>query len=200
MFSRAPYLTATAAPSGRGTPPRRAPRADSLSASRKPLHEGRGFFDFRKTARRAVFTILLFALTATAAHAAEETRQIVTLDVVGGGALGALVAALIAWLNGQRRAPRNPPLGEDTARTYATKADLADLDKRVVADIASLRASVAENDAKAENRARGTHARIDTLYKESQRTNKSLGMLIGIMLGRGNTAAAAAINEATGGE
>jgi beta-lactamase class D len=78
---------------------------------------------------------------------------------------------------------RQPPLGEDVARTYATKADLAALDAKVSADIGSLRLSIEGNDERAEKRAIGTHARIDALYKEQQKVNRSLGILTGILVG-----------------
>ncbi len=106
------------------------------------------------------------------------------LDVAQNGALGALVAAAVVWLNG-KRSPRTPPLGEDVARTYASKDELTKCQAICRKDIESLRDSISENDKKAEDRARGTHARIDRSYVEQQKSTKALGMLIGIMVGKG---------------
>ena len=139
------------------------------------------------------FAILVLALP-LAAHAAESgSGQLITLDVAGGGALGAVCTALVMWLNNKRNTPRTPPLGEDVARTYATKQDLADCRGLCRRDIVELRESLNDNDRQAEARAKGTHARIDAVYKESLKVNKSLGMLIGIMIGKGQAPASIAL-------
>jgi hypothetical protein len=140
------------------------------------------------------FAFFVFPLAIFAADSEPSRGQIITLDVAAGGALAAVCTALVMWLTTQRnerkrsecervKIERQPPLGEDVARTYATKADLIALDAKVSGDISSLRASITDNDRRAEDRARGTHARIDALYKEQQKVNRSLGMLTGMLIG-----------------
>ena len=137
--------------------------------------------------------LALSPLAAAAAETADAPRTI-SFDVAAGGTLAALCVAATAWLMGRNKAAapkikaeftalREPPLGEDVARTYASKADLAALDAKVTTDIAALRLSISDNDRRAEERARGTHVRLDQLYKASQKTNRSLGMLTGMLVG-----------------
>jgi hypothetical protein len=170
---------------------------------------GAVFSLFRKSAHGALltfpqkctvctFAFLTFPLAILAADLdpsiPPSRGQIISLDVAAGGTLAAVCTALVMWLTSQRnerkrsecervKIDRTPPLGEDVARTYATKADLIALDTKVSSDISSLRASIADNDRRAEDRARGTHSRIDALYKEQQKVNRSLGMLTGVLIG-----------------
>jgi hypothetical protein len=162
---------------------------------------------FGKAHAACAFAILAAGVPALALadDSAGSARTVnVVLDVASKGSLGALVFALIAWLNAQRKerrdlnakqrvsVDRQPPLGEDVARTYATKEDLSALDAKVSQDIAALRVSIKENDVRAEERARGTHKRIDAIYIEQLKNSKALGMLIGIMVGKGIAPAATA--------
>lgn len=80
---------------------------------------------------------------------------------------------------------RLPPLAEELAKTYATKAELARLEERFSTDLASVRKQIEDTDNKAEDRARGTHSRIDAIYREAQKTQKSIGILIGVLIGKG---------------
>ena len=143
---------------------------------------------FCKSAHGALFTFVFLIFMPLAARAADtaETPRAISLDVAAGGTLAALCGAATMWLMARRsraEAERQPPLGEDVARTYASKADLAALDYKVSRDIESLRQSIDDNDRRAEDRARGTHARIDVVYKEQQKVNRSLGMLTGMLVG-----------------
>lgn len=148
-------------------------------ASRRPLR--RSLSKIGKA--HAACGLALLAVPAFCAEA--EPARIVTLDVAAGGTLGALCTAALMWLNAQRRAQRHPPLGEDVARTYATKEELARCQATCRHDIDDIRSKIDENDQRAEDRARGTHARIDKLYLAQEKCNKALGMLIGIMIGKG---------------
>lgn len=141
------------------------------------------------------FSVLLAALPLAALAADAEGSRVVTLDVAGGGVLGGVCTAIIMWLNNQRKQQRLPPLGEDVARTYATKDELLHCRTSCRKDIDDIRTKIDDNDKKAEDRARGTHARIDALYRESQKMTKSLGMLIGIMVGKGIAPASTAITN-----
>ena len=69
---------------------------------------------------------------------------------------------------------RTPPLGEDTARTYATKKELGNVEARLSGEVKDLRTQIdandktlrtliETNDSNAESRAIGTHARIDSM-------------------------------------
>jgi len=154
------------------------------------------FFLILKSAHGAVLqlwqirTVCGFAfLFALPCLAEEGARNVVMLDVASGGLLGALATAVIVWLNNQRKrdseADRQPPLGEDVAKTYATKNELSSCQTTCIKDINDIRAQLLDIDKKAEDRSRGTHARIDKIYIAQEQTNKALGTLTGIMIGRG---------------
>jgi len=134
------------------------------------------------------------ALAALPCLADEPATRTVTLDVAAGGTLGAFLAAVVMWLNNQRKQQRQPPLGEDVARTYATKEELARCQTVCRKDIDDIRNKIDENDRKAEDRARGTHSRIDKIYIAQEKANKALGMLIGIMVGKGLAPASTVTN------
>ena len=95
------------------------------------------------------------------------------------------ILVIIKIVKELRPAERNPPMPEEAAKLYVTKVEMQQCQGICRKDIDDIRASIAENDRQAENRAKGTHARIDALYREQQKVNKSLGMLIGIMIGMG---------------
>lgn len=87
---------------------------------------------------------------------------------------------------------RTPPLGEDTARTYATKKELGNVEARLSGEVKDLRTQIdandktlrtliETNDSNAESRAIGTHARIDSMQKSVVKTNRAIGILIGII-------------------
>lgn len=148
------------------------------------------FFSKRKSAHgadlRFCISAALFLLLPLASFGADATgetqRHVVSLDVLGGGALASFVTWLMMWLsNRKEEAKRMPPLGEEAAKTYATKDELIRMEASLRKDIADTRASIVEYDSKAENRARGTHARIDSLYKSAEKNNRALGILIGII-------------------
>ncbi|MGI6390206.1 MAG: hypothetical protein ACOX7Q_08405 [Kiritimatiellia bacterium] len=121
--------------------------------------------------------------------AEEGARNVVMLDVASGGLLGALATAVIVWLNNQRKrdaeADRQPPLGEDVARNFVMKEEFTRCQTTCRKDITDIRDKLADIDKKAEDRSRGTHARIDKIYIAQEQTNKALGTLTGIMVGRG---------------
>lgn len=142
--------------------------------------------------------LLLFSAPLSALAAESAATQNIVLDVAANGGLGALCAAAVIWLN-NRRTPRTPPLGEDVARTYATKDELTKCQGICRKDIDDIRSKIDDTDKKAEDRARGTHARIDKIYVEQQKNNKALGMLIGIMVGKG-IAPTSTVSQLTNGE
>lgn len=126
-----------------------------------------------------MFLLALLATAVSASDAATENKpQLITLDVATGGALGGFLVGVLAWLNNKKT--RMPPLGEEAAKTYATKGELQNVDAALRGEIGTLREEIKENDRKAEDRARGTHARIDAIYRTAEKTNRSLGILIGI--------------------
>jgi hypothetical protein len=171
---------------------------------------------FRKSAQCALFSfcqkctvcafavLLLAALSPAlvlAADAASSEPRTISLDVVAGGGLATLCGAATAWFLASRsraKSDRQPPLGEDVARTYATKDDLLALDGKFTKDIDSIRDSIAENDRRAEDRTIGTHSRIDALYKQQQKISRSLGMLTGMLVGgKCSAAVAQAVTDQT---
>lgn len=192
------------------------PRADAaIPASptgRVTASPAAAFFRFLKSAHGALLrfcekcTVCAFAFPVKAAAldacalaalpclADEPATRTVTLDVAAGGTLGAFLAAVVMWLNNQRKQQRQPPLGEDVARTYATKEELTRCQTVCRKDIDDIRAKIDENDRKAEDRARGTHSRIDKIYIAQEKANKALGMLIGIMVGKGIAPASTVTN------
>ena len=136
-------------------------------------------------------TVCGFAFLSALPCLADEpcSRNVVMLDVASGGLLGALATAVIVWLNNQRKrdseADRQPPLGEDVAKTYATKDELSSCQTTCIKDINDIRAQLLDIDKKAEDRSRGTHSRIDKIFIAQEQTNKALGTLTGIMIGKG---------------
>lgn len=163
-------------------------------ATRRPLR--RSLSQTGKAHAACAFTLLTLAVP-LAAFADDAGSRVITLDVAGGGALGAVCTALIMWLNNQRKQQRLPPLGEDVARTYATKDELSRCQTVCRKDIDDIRSKIDDNDKKAEDRARGTHARIDKIYIAQEKGNKSIGMLIGMLIGKGIAPASAASNLTT---
>lgn len=154
------------------------------------------FFLILKSAHGAVLqlwqirTVCGFAfLFALPCLAEEGARNVVMLDVASGGLLGALATAVIVWLNNQRKrdaeADRQPPLGEDVARNFVMKEEFTRCQTTCRKDIADIRDKLADIDKKAEERSRGTHARIDKIYIAQEQTNKALSTLTGIMVGKG---------------
>ncbi len=160
-------------------------------------------FEKRTRVRFSIFAIAALAAPALlAAESGAEASPSVTFEQPLTGALVAALAALTTWLGVRSREERKaqekvkveqerlPPLGEDVARTYATKREVCDLEGRLTAEVGTLRTQidgndktlrrlVEENDAKAESRARGTHARIDALQATNMKTNKAIGVLVG---------------------
>lgn len=166
------------------------------------------FFLILKSAHGAVLqlwqirTVCGFAfLFALPCLAEEGARNVVMLDVASGGLLGALATAVIVWLNNQRKrdaeADRQPPLGEDVARNFVMKEEFTRCQTTCRKDIADIRDKLADIDKKAEDRARGTHARIDKIYIAQEQTNKALGTLTGIMIGKGLAPAHPVLPSAT---
>jgi hypothetical protein len=145
----------------------------------------------------ALIALLSLPLSALADDAG--TTQTIILDVASKGSLGALITAAAFWLNSRSKAKatesalpltpppaeRNPPLGEDVARTYVTKADMQECRGVCRKDIDDLRAKIDANDHAAEQRSVSTHRRIDQVFVSQQKTNKALGMMVGIMVGKG---------------
>jgi hypothetical protein len=151
----------------------------------------------RPNALIALIALLSLPLSALADDAG--TTQTIILDVASKGSLGALITAAAFWLNSRSKAKatesalpltpppaeRNPPLGEDVARTYVTKADMQECRGVCRKDIDDLRAKIDANDHAAEQRSVSTHRRIDQVFVSQQKTNKALGMMVGIMVGKG---------------
>lgn len=180
----------------------RQPKGSGVSC---PGFSAGGFFEKRTRVRFCVSVILVFsAATLMAAETVAEAQPTVTFDKALTSAFIALIAALTTWLgtrgHEERKAERKlkvemerqPPLGEDVAKTYATKKELGNVETKLSGDIKDLRCQIDSNDKtlrtlieandlNAENRARGTHARIDTLGNALNKTNKALGVLIGMM-------------------
>lgn len=135
--------------------------------------------------------LLLLALPLSALAAEQGGSQMITLDVAGGGLLGGVCTALVMWLNNQRKQQRNPPLGEDVARTYVTKTELLDCRGVCRKDIDGLRELIEEKDKSNEERIIGTHKRIDQVYKSLNKNNRSLGIIIGALFAQGRIPASA---------
>ena len=80
---------------------------------------------------------------------------------------------------------RTPPLPEEMAKSYVTKPEFEKCKADCRETNKCIRDEIKENDRMAEGRAKGTHRRIDEVFSEQQKTNKQLGILIGINLSRG---------------
>ncbi len=106
--------------------------------------------------------------------------------VIGAFAAGPLILVAIRIFKELRPSERTPPMPEEAAKTYATKQDLRELDMRLAADMARIRTEIAENDTKAEHRSVATHRRMDAVYRSLSKNNKSLGIIIGAMVTKGN--------------
>lgn len=154
----------------------------------------RSSLKFEKVHAACAFSLFLLTLplSAFAADSAQPGQTItVVLDVAQKGALGALVFAGIAYLKNRResRQAESEAQGKADGNRYATMEDIQECRGLCRKDISDLRDSISENDRQAEMRAKGTHARIDALYRETQKTTKSIGMLIGLMVGQGKAPA-----------
>lgn len=185
------------------------PRSEGFSLSLR-YATGGGGFRFSQIRTRVRFCISFFLCLAVgvifagqdAAISAAAPEPTITFSDVLTKAIVGLFAAATTWLtvrsHEEKRAEknvkveleRNPPLGEESAKTYATKPELMIVETRLSGEIRDLRNQIdgndktlrqliEENDQNAEDRARGTHARIDTLYRSQNKNNKSLGILIG---------------------
>ena len=155
-------------------------------ASRRPLSRSLSKIGKAHAACAFALATLTMPLAALAADPQQPGQTItVVLDVASKGALGALVFAAIAWLKNRRNEKQTESQDKEDGNRYATMADLQECRGLCRKDISDLRESISENDRQAEARAKGTHARIDALYRETQKTTKSIGMLIGLMVGQG---------------
>ena len=133
---------------------------------------------FFKTAHATVFkfaaaALFVFAFVPLAFCAGEgaDAGRVIVFDVAAGGLLGSLVTAAIAYLAHKRTAnKRQPPLGEDVARTYATKAELSEV-----------REAVNQVGERVDRSVSGVHRRVDEILVTQNKTNKSLGVLTGIL-------------------
>ncbi len=187
-----------------------APGSEGYSLSLRYAAGGGGFSfrGFRKIEIRTAVRISLLCFFAVApalmiaAENSETSPPTITFEDSMTKALVALITALTTWIVFRSREDkkaaekvkvdidRTPPLGEDTARTYATKNELVAVEGKLSSDIKDLRSQINTNDTtlrnliegndkNAEIRSRGTHSRIDTLYRTQNKTNRSLGVLIG---------------------
>ena len=80
---------------------------------------------------------------------------------------------------------RTPPLPEELAKSYVTKPEFEQCRADCRETNKCIREEIKENDRMAEARAKGTHRRIDEVLAVQQKTNKQLGILIGINLAGG---------------
>ncbi len=147
-------------------------------------------FSFSAKSRKAhaacAFAVSLFAaVPALATEGASAFPAEAQSWLIGAAASG---GAILAWLKiaqHARGAQRQPPIAEEAAKTYATKDELRACQGLCRRDMEAVRTLISTNDKAAEDRARGTHARIDKVYIAQQRNNKAMGTLIGIMIGKG---------------
>lgn len=114
-----------------------------------------------------------------------------TIDTEAGtiwivGMLAAIPVLRQAWLffKDVKGPQRTPPLPEEIAKCYVTKPEFEKCRDECRANNQCIREEIKENDRMAENRAKGTHNRIDEVFTEQKKTNKQLGILIGINLAR----------------
>lgn len=100
--------------------------------------------------------------------------------------LAAIPVLRQAWLffKDVKGPQRTPPLPEEIAKCYVTKPEFEKCRDECRANNQCIREEIKENDRMAENRAKGTHNRIDEVFTEQKKTNKQLGILIGINLAR----------------
>ena len=159
------------------------------SAAKKPA---RGFFECPISNREgstgkwvavcAAFVFLAVPIAFCAENGEAAKSHVITFDVVAGGTLSALVTALVMWLNNKRKAAeRQPPLGEDVARTYATKDELASCRLLCRGDITDVRDDIKRLEGKVENSVSGVHRRVDAMLESQGKTNKALGTLLGVI-------------------
>jgi hypothetical protein len=110
------------------------------------------------------------------------------------GAAGA-GGAILAWLKIRDMGTRKPPVQEELYRDYVRRDEWERCRGQCHADMDTLRASIAVTDRTAEERAKGSHARIDALYRESQRTNRALGKVLGVLVAQGKMPPATIVED-----
>lgn len=186
------------------TASQRRPKTNGIRVACEDSFSCRCWF-FEKRTRVRFSVLLVFVFAAKAAFAAEnagESAPTVTFDDALTSAFIALLAALTTYIGSKSHLEkkaiekikveqdRQPPLGEDTAKTYATKDDLRGLDRRLSDDINQMRTQIDDNDKSlrdliqktnkdSEDRAIGTHARIEVLYRAQIKQGRLLGIIIG---------------------
>jgi hypothetical protein len=149
-----------------------------------------------KRTPRALFAAAVAAVFASPAAAfAAEAAQAPATQVTDAGSqwlVGAAAAgaAILAWLKIKDHGTRKPPVQEELYRDYVRREEFVQCQGICRKDSEAIRIQLAALDSKDEDRTRGTHARIDTLFRESQRTNRAVGKLLGVLIGQGKAPAA----------
>ena len=90
----------------------------------------------------------------------------------------------MAVFQGRERSAAHTAIAREIAKCYVTKPEFEKCRDECRANNQCIREEIKENDRMAENRAKGTHNRIDEVFTEQKKTNKQLGILIGINLAR----------------
>jgi len=130
------------------------------------------------------FCLLPFALFAAdggAADAGTVTHRIQFEFIIPAVIVSALAAWLTSKANAEKKAQRQPPLGEDVARTYATKQELEQCRARCKGDVADVREDIRRLDKKLDESLVRVHSRIDDLGKNLASLNKTTGAILGFL-------------------
>lgn len=77
---------------------------------------------------------------------------------------------------------RTPPLAEEVAHTYVKRAECEHWRQKCEATIDLIRAEITATDRKAEERAIGTHKRLDKFGNAVGKMSRSMGIMIGIQI------------------
>ena len=133
------------------------------------------------------FCFLPFALLAAdggGADAPTVTHKIQLEFIIPAALLSALIAWFTAKANAEKKAQRQPPLGEDVARTYATKQELEQCRARCKGDVSDVRGDLQRLEERFDAGLTRVHQRIDSQGKSLAEMNLTLGEIVGYLKGK----------------
>ena len=105
--------------------------------------------------------------------------------IIGALAAAASIRQVVLLFKDLKAPERTPPLPEEIAKTYVTRREWKDCRDECKQTNDSVRMEIKETDRKAEERAIGTHRRMDKLSSSVNKMCKGMGILIGIQIAEG---------------
>ena len=153
------------------------------------LDKNAGFpFLPRSSITQAAAFLFAFCLCAfgadSAADAGTVTHKIQLEFIIPAALLSALIAWFTAKANAEKKAQRQPPLGEDVARTYATKQELEQCRARCKGDVSDVRGDLQRLEERFDAGLTRVHQRIDSQGKSLAEMNLTLGEIVGYLKGK----------------